>query len=234
MFEIRLASCYGMVPAADVTDDSGMLVSVDGRAAAVRGVSVETLAAAACFVSVVGLIALAGAGTSTPPITTLMWGWPVCTVVGGVLLDVRPGDRTGRGLVALGAMPVVMLGWAMLRSGGRPLSTAVVGYSWEIAAPITCAVGIGIAVAALPSARSPARRMIPAASLLAALVAVGATARHSAAVMSVAWLGVGIGIVACWTLVLVEAMRRGRTERRRVTACLLQWRSPARSSPRRR
>src|SRR6266536_4065826 len=171
-------SRHGVVRAHDVPDDLGMFVTVERRDAAGRGVSLETLAAAACFASMVGLIALAGAGTAAPPVTALVWGWPVCAIAGGVLLDMRPGNRTARALVALGAMPFLILGWATLRSGGRPHTTEVAGYTWEIAAPLGCAVCLGIALAARPLTRSVAR-LAGAGALGAALVAVIATGTAS-------------------------------------------------------
>ncbi len=197
-----------------------MFVTVERRDAAGRGVSLETLGAAACFVSMVGLIALAGAGTAAPPVTALVWGWPVCAIAGGVLLDMRPGNRTARALVALGAMPFLILGWATLRSGGRPHTTEVAGSAWEIAAPLGCAVCLGIALAARPLTRSVGR-LAGAGALGAALVAVIATGRHWVAAREAAWMAVGVGVVACWAFVLREARRDGRTERRRTARLLI-------------
>jgi hypothetical protein len=69
------------------------------------GLTVEVLVAGLLFSVSAGLTGLAALSPQSPPSVLLLLGWPMFAVVGGILLDQRPGLRLGRTFVALSLAP---------------------------------------------------------------------------------------------------------------------------------
>src|SRR6478752_3229801 len=81
------------------------------------GVPVEVVAAAGCFVLSAGLAAATGTLPGSPSPVMLLLGWPLFALAGGVVLDLRPDERTGRVLAVFALVPALDLACAVVRSG---------------------------------------------------------------------------------------------------------------------
>ena len=174
-----------------------------------EGVSAEVLAAAACFALSAGVTGASATSAQQPPAMALLAGWPVFALAGGVVLDQRPGSRTGRVLAALSLVPLLVTGWAVVRAGGLPSSPDVVRAAGESAALQAVAVALAIPW----SVRGRRRATAPAFGRIAAMAAVvGALV---VPVASAVWVGVVVGCVGWWAVVLAGARAEERAERRR-------------------
>jgi signal transduction histidine kinase len=186
------------------------------------GLSTEVLVVAGCFALSAGVAAVAALFPQTPPSLALVVGWPVFALVGGVVLDQRPGSLVGRAITLLALFSVLDMVWAAVRFGPDVSSADLARAVTELAAVQTAAVGL-----TLPWAfRAP--RRVGAATLSAVLAAVGAVAvvlsRSGAAGGMVGvggWSMVVLGCAGVWVLVAGSAWTDDRADRRRVAWLLV-------------
>lgn len=188
-----------------------------------QGVAVEVLVAGACFCLSAGLTALVGRAPQHPPTMGLLLGWPLFALVGGVLLDQRPGARSGRVLTALSLVPALDIAWAASRFGGLPSSPQLDRAISELAAVQVVALAV-----ALPwSFRSPRGSQWGAAGLVvtavagAAVLVLGEVGLVASQLRVPGWALVTLGCGGVWFLVAQAARSDERTPRRRVAWLLV-------------
>ena len=184
-----------------------------------RGITVEVLIAAACFVVSAGLVAVAAASNAALSNETLalLAGWPVFGLAGGIVLDQRPGSGTGRLLVVLAFMPALVIAWGQVRFGGLPRPDIPRAVS-ELAV-----LQVALVAITLPwSFRRPTQlRWAPGCIVVAAvggIIWALAEADFLARDTRVAgWALAMAGSGGTWLLVARAARTDPRTARRRVT-----------------
>jgi signal transduction histidine kinase len=186
--------------------------------APLRGITLEVLLAAACFVASAGLVGIAASNGSLSNNTlAVLVGWPIFGLAGGIVLDQRPHSSTGRVLVVLALMPALVIGWAEVRFGGLPTRLDIPRAVFELTTLQAAAVAI-----AMPWAfRRPVN--LRGAQTLVAVAAVGAIIAALAEAGSLArdtriagWALVGMGCAGIWLLVARAARTDRRGTRRRV------------------
>lgn len=190
-----------------------------------RGLTVEVLVAGVVFSVSAGCTGLAALSPQHPPSALLMLGWPMFAVVGGVLLDQRPGLHLGRTMVALSLAPVVIVAWSVIHFGrveARDLSNAAA----DLAALLGCALALALPWALRTPARSSPEPFAffgscTLAATGAVIVFAARTAGWPVAVRGIGWVLAVAGTLGTWTLTAWSVRRLRRASRRRMVWLLV-------------
>jgi signal transduction histidine kinase len=181
-----------------------------------HGLSVEVVAAGVVFAVGAGITALSTLSPQDPPSALLLLGWSVSAVVGGVLLDQRPGSRLGRTLTGVAVAPAAILAWAVIRRDGVE-SPDLAFAAAELAALLGGAVGITLPWAFRPPRNPRLGVGLACVALVGALVVLAAEVGGRDGTVSLGgWLLVLLATIGVWVQVLASAHGAGRTVRRRV------------------
>jgi signal transduction histidine kinase len=196
-------------------------VPADDTSIASPGLSVEVLVAGALFAASAGVTGLSALAKQDPPSALLLLGWPVLAVVGGVLLDVRPGSAVGRSLAAASAGSVVAVLWSLLRFGASNKAADLAAGTGEIAALLACAVAITVPWAfRSPYAVRLAIGLAVLAGLGSLLVLVARAGAWAKGFEVAGWALAALGTVGVWVLVARTSRDDDRASRRRVGSVL--------------
>jgi signal transduction histidine kinase len=180
------------------------------------GLSVEVLVAGVAFSVGAGLTGLSALSSQDPPSSLLLLGWPVLAVVGGVLLDQHPGAPLARCLTVLSLAPVLVVGWALIRTHDVE-SADLAAAAAELAALLGCAVAIAVPWSFHAPRPLPAGGGLAAVAGVGALLVLGADAQQwDAAVRAVGWGLAVLGTAGVWGMVAGPVRALGRTVRRRI------------------
>jgi signal transduction histidine kinase len=180
-----------------------------------REVSVEVLLAGLTAVLTLGVVVLVGTRGSHPPHVVHLGATAAVAVVGGLVLDQRPGSGAGRGLVAIPVLALLILGAAAALARGWPGQA-------ELATAQSALAGGLLAVAALALPRVTAPHVgartayltfsvaaVLGGSTVAALTLLGVKAGQ----VTLGWVLLALGVVGAWSIVLRETFSRGHSPR---------------------
>ena len=186
------------------------------------GVPVEVVAAAGCFVLSAGLAAATGTLPGSPSPVMLLLGWPLFALAGGVVLDLRPDERTGRVLAVFALVPALDLAWAVVRSGPSLSAPEVTQAVAELAGLQVVAIAFVVPWShRVETDRAWATGSLVLAAAGALAVLVGAWSSPPATLSYVGWAVVAAGCATFWASTARAAALESRTTRRRTSWLLV-------------
>jgi signal transduction histidine kinase len=184
-------------------------VSETGVEVAPRGLSLEVIAAGACFCAAMSVVAGTAFLEQRPPSLMLLAGWPLFALGAAALLDRRPGAPLGRVLAVVALSPVLACSLALSRAGGDLTSADLATAAQDLAAvQLVVLVGPVLWATRQPTRRTPALGALAVAVAGAALVPTGQSLAGYAVLV--------LGLAGFTGLLLVDVRREERTERRRL------------------
>jgi signal transduction histidine kinase len=144
-----------------------------------------------------------------PPSLMLLAGWPLLALAAAAVLDRQPGATVGRALELLALVAYLDLLLGLARSGSDLTSAGIVRAVTDLAG-VHAVLLVGVVLCAT---RPPTRRALATATL--AVAAAGAVLVLGHAPVA-GWVLVVLGLLALTGVLLADARRDERTDRRRL------------------
>lgn len=181
-----------------------------------REVSVEVLLAGLTAVMTLGVVVLVGTSGSHPPHVVHLGATAALAVVGGLVLDQRPGSGVGRALVAMPALALLVLGAGAALARGWPGQAELATAESALAGGLLAGAALALPwLAARPTgARTAYLTCASAAVFGGSVVAARTMLRGYAGEVTIGWGLAVLGVAGAWSIVLREAFGRGHSPRK--------------------